>query len=114
MCVSTGEEAIRRARQLQPDLILMDMRLPGIDGIEATRRLHDDPATAGVPVAVCSGQAFDEDVRRAREAGCVDYLAKPLAARELLDRVSAILASRGRSGRIARKPRESGRRGASV
>lgn len=102
-CVDDGESAIEHVRRSRPDLVLMDMRLPGIDGIEATRRLHADPRTRGVAVAALSAQAFDEDVRRAKDAGCVDYLTKPIGARELLERFQAIVARSGRRGSIGRR-----------
>ena len=92
-CVDDAETALKEARTVKPDLVLMDVRLPGMDGLEATRRLLADPETASVAVAVLSAQAFQEDVRRAMDAGCVDYLTKPIGARELLDRVAQILSA---------------------
>lgn len=99
VCACDAEEALRLAADTQPDLVLMDVRLPGIDGLEATRRLRADPATRDVPVVALSAQAFDEDVRRALDAGCVDYLTKPIGARELLDRVAGILAAHAKRAR---------------
>jgi len=90
-CVLDGEEALREVPRLRPDLVLMDLTLPGIDGIETTRRLRADRRTASVPIAVLSASAFGEDIDRARRAGCVDYLTKPIGARELLERVGALL-----------------------
>lgn len=90
-CASDAEEALRIAPALRPDLVLMDLGLPGMDGIEATRRLRADRATAGTPVAVLSAQAFGPQTQRARRAGCVDYLTKPIGARELLDRVGSLI-----------------------
>ncbi|HEX9695792.1 MAG TPA: response regulator [Actinomycetota bacterium] len=95
-CVGDAETALESARTRKPDLVLMDVRLPGMDGLEATRRLLADPATADVAVAALSAQAFDEDVRSAMDAGCVDYLTKPIGARELLERVSEIIGGSGR------------------
>jgi two-component system, cell cycle response regulator DivK len=88
-----AEEALRVAAAEVPDLVLMDLGLPGIDGIEATKQMHAQPATASVPVAVLSAQAFDEIVARASAAGCVGYLTKPIGARELLDRVAELIAA---------------------
>lgn len=99
----TAEEALVRAPQLRPSLVLMDLNMPGMDGVEATRRLRDDPTTAGIAVAILSAQAFAEDVQRARDAGCVDYLAKPIGAGELLARVEAILSSAGRTGSFPKR-----------
>lgn len=99
----TAEEALARAPKLKPSLVLMDLNMPGMDGVEATRRLRDDPSTAGIAVAILSAQAFADDVQRARDAGCVDYLAKPIGATELLARVDAILSSAGKSGKLMKR-----------
>lgn len=88
---SQAEEALRIAADMRPDLILMDIRLPGMDGVEATLALRSDPATAAIPVAALSAQAYPADVDRAREAGCVDYITKPIRASELLSRVDTLL-----------------------
>lgn len=107
-----AEEALRVAPRLEPHLVLMDLRLPGIDGVEATRRLKAKRATAGIPVAVLSAQAFAEDAARAREAGCVDYLTKPIGARELLERVGRLVRDLPGNGASSRSPaaRRNGRR----
>ena len=68
----------------------MDVSLPGIDGIEVTQRLRRSRRSAAVPVAVLSAQAFGDDVDRARRAGCVEYMTKPIGARELLERVATL------------------------
>lgn len=92
VCVPSAEEALALAKELLPDLVLMDLGLPGIDGVEATKRMARSRATRDIPVAVLSAQVFGEDVDRARDAGCADYLTKPIGARELLDRVNALIA----------------------
>ena len=97
VCASDAEEAIFVAPDMKPDLVLMDVGLPGIDGIEATIVLHDDPELAAVPVVVLSALAFSADRERALRAGCVDYLTKPIGARELLDRIDAILGAQRRT-----------------
>ena len=61
-----------------PDLILMDVQLPGMDGVALTRRLKADPATAGIPIIVLSAHALPHDIQEARQAGCVDYITKPI------------------------------------
>lgn len=91
VCVSDAEEALRVVSRVIPDLVLMDLKLPGIDGIEATKRLRASRKTASVPIAVLSAQAFGEDIERARRAGCIDYLTKPIGARQLLERVRALV-----------------------
>jgi signal transduction histidine kinase len=74
----TGEEGIEIARRERPQLILMDLQLPGLDGMEATRRLKADPRTSGIPVVALSAHAHGVDEERARAAGCAGYIAKPI------------------------------------
>lgn len=90
-CASSGEEALEIAPRLRPALVLMDVGLPGMDGIAALRRLRARPATASVPVAMLSAGTQSDDAERARRAGCVDYLPKPMRASDLLDRVRALV-----------------------
>lgn len=73
-----GEEGIRKAEQNRPDLILMDLGLPGLDGWEATRIIKAKGELKHIPVIAITSHAMVGDERRAREAGCDDYLAKPL------------------------------------
>jgi CheY-like chemotaxis protein len=79
-----GLELLRRER---PDVILMDIRLGGMDGIEATRRVKADPVLASIPVVGVSAYAMDGDRERALQAGCSGYLVKPFTKRELLETV---------------------------
>ena len=104
---SSAVTAVRMVTQTRPDLVLMDVTLPGIDGIEATEKLRGARATAAIPVAVLSAQAFGDNVERARQAGCVDYLTKPIGARELLERVGSLVGKNGnpRSPKRERKRR---------
>ena len=67
-----------RARELRPDLVLLDMQLPDIDGLEVMRRLRADSATANIPCIAVSANAMQEDIGRALRAGAVDYWTKPL------------------------------------
>jgi len=78
-----GEEAIALAAQHRPDVIFMDLRMPGLDGLEATRRLKANPATLHVPVIAVTASALGDAPQEAKEAGCVDYLAKPIRAQAL-------------------------------
>src|SRR5918992_5194937 len=80
--VFNGEEAVTRAAQTRPELIVMDIRLPGIDGLEATRRLKGDAATAGIPIIAVTAHAMSGDEEKALAAGCQVYLTKPLRFRE--------------------------------
>ena len=73
-----GVAALERAAEIHPDLILMDLSLPRMDGWEATRRLKADPATARVPVIVLSAHAMKGDEDRARASGCDDFLTQPI------------------------------------
>lgn len=73
-----GLAAVEFAARSRPDLILMDLSLPKLDGYEATRRLKADAATAAIPVVVLSAHAMKADEERARAAGCDDFLTKPI------------------------------------
>ncbi len=86
-----GEEALAVAAREKPDLIFMDLSMPRLDGLEAARRLKSDPATSGVPIFAFTAHAFDEDRRKAAEAGCDDYIAKPCYPLEVVKRARARL-----------------------
>jgi two-component system, cell cycle response regulator DivK len=73
-----GAAGVARAASEQPDLILMDLSLPIIDGWEATRRIKTDPATAGIPVIALTAHAMSGDEEKAKAAGCEDFLTKPV------------------------------------
>jgi two-component system cell cycle response regulator DivK len=86
-----AEVGLTLARGEQPDLILMDIQLPGMDGLEAIRQLKGDEATRAIPVIALTALAMKGDEERIRAAGCDGYIAKPLAYRELLAIVAAHL-----------------------
>lgn len=86
-----GEEGIERARDLRPDLILMDMSLPGIDGWEATRRLKAAAETASIPVIALTAHAMAGDREKAVEAGCDEYDTKPIELPQLLAKIESLL-----------------------
>jgi signal transduction histidine kinase len=88
----TGEEGIDLARRERPHLILMDLQLPGLDGLEATRRIKADPATGAIPIVALSAHAKDVDEDRAREAGCAGYIAKPIRLSRFPQQVRSYLA----------------------
>jgi len=90
-----GEQGVAMAAAEAPDLVLMDLRLPGIDGWEATRRLKAAPETKAIPVIALSAHAMAGDREKALAAGCDDYDTKPVDFPKLLDRIQTILA-RGR------------------
>ncbi len=79
-----GEEGVAKALETVPDLILMDVQLPKISGLEATRRLRAESATADTPIIAITSFALSGDDRKAKEAGATAYLAKPFSPRELL------------------------------
>lgn len=83
---ANGGEAVARARESAPDLVLMDLVMPGVDGWAAIAELQRDPATAGIPVVAVSAHDRDTEVE-ARRAGCAGYLSKPLEPRTLLQAV---------------------------
>jgi two-component system cell cycle response regulator DivK len=83
----TGEDAVVRARAARPDLVLMDLQLPGIDGLEAFTRLRGDERTSGIPVIALTAYAMHEDRERALAAGFDGYLQKPIDVRRFPDQV---------------------------
>lgn len=89
-----GETGIRKAMEIHPDLILMDVSIPVIDGWEATRILKADALTADVPIIALTAHAFDADRQRAREMGCDGYLAKPIEPLRVVDEIERMLMAR--------------------
>ena len=87
----TGEDGIALAVKEPPDLVLMDLQLPGIDGTEALRRLRENPRTADIPVVAVTAQAMKQDRERALEAGFNGYIEKPLSVRAFPDQVRGFL-----------------------
>jgi two-component system, cell cycle response regulator DivK len=87
----TGEDGITSAVSEPPDLVLMDLQLPGIDGMEALRRLRESPRTADIPVVAVTAQAMKDDRERALEAGFNGYIAKPISVRAFPDQVRGFL-----------------------
>ena len=83
----TGEDGVSMAETQRPDLILMDVQLPGLDGHEATRRIKANHALRHIPIIVVTSYALSGDEAKAREAGCDDYVAKPFSPRELLAKI---------------------------
>jgi two-component system, cell cycle response regulator DivK len=82
-----GEEALAAAARERPDLILMDIQLPVLDGYEATRRIKTDPALRAIPVIVVTSYALSGDENKARAAGCDAYVTKPFSPRALLAKI---------------------------
>ena len=87
----TGEDGVALADTHRPDLILMDIQLPGLDGYEATRRIKANPALRHIPVIAVTSYALSGDDVKAREAGCDAYVTKPFSPRALLAKVREFL-----------------------
>jgi two-component system cell cycle response regulator DivK len=92
LCATDAEGGLTLARTEQPDLILMDIQLPGMDGLQATMLLKRDEATRGIPVIALTALAMKGDEERIRAAGCDGYIAKPMRYREFLATIAARLA----------------------
>lgn len=86
-----GGEGVAKARSEAPDLILMDMSLPVLDGWDATRQVKADPATAGIPVIALTAHAMESDRQKALEAGCDDFDTKPVELPRLLLKIEELL-----------------------
>jgi CheY-like chemotaxis protein len=84
---TNGEEGIAKARSAAPDLILLDIMMPGIDGWETLTRLKRDPATAGIPVVIFTAREHARGHQRSAEMGAVDYFRKPFEPDELIELV---------------------------
>ena len=89
LSASGGEEGITKARTLQPDLILMDVVMPGLNGFQATRQLSQDEATKDIPVIICTTKQQETDRFWGLKQGARDYVTKPVDAAELLTKIAA-------------------------
>ncbi|HTZ53023.1 MAG TPA: response regulator [Spirochaetia bacterium] len=94
----TGEEALDTARRTRPAVILMDIGLPTIDGLETTRRMKSDPELALIPVIAVTAWASSEDRERAMSAGCVAFLSKPVSMKDLIEAVRRSVGGPGGAG----------------
>src|SRR5262249_26962940 len=86
-----GEEGLVQAAQQRPDLILMDIQLPGLDGYEVTRRLKANPELRAIPIIVVTSYALSGDEAKAHEAGSDAYVTKPFSPRELLAKIRSFV-----------------------
>ncbi|MCF8112904.1 MAG: response regulator transcription factor [Desulfotignum sp.] len=98
LTAGTGEQAIKIARQSRPDLIVLDLMLPGIDGLEVTRHLKNNDPTAQIPIVMVTAKGEESDVVTGLELGANDYISKPFSPRELQARIRAILRRRRKTG----------------
>lgn len=87
----TGEEGVAMAATHRPDLILMDIQLPELDGYEATRRIKADPALRSIPIIAVTSYALSGDDVKAYEAGCAGYITKPFSPRHVLAKIREYL-----------------------
>jgi two-component system, cell cycle response regulator DivK len=95
LTASDGQQGIELARSHRPDLIVMDVMMPGMDGLAATRALKADPATAHIKVLALTALAMKGDEQRILEAGCDAYLSKPFEYKALLEAVTNLLPGEG-------------------
>jgi len=93
-CVATGEDALRSVRRQPPDLIVLDVMLPGIDGLEVCRRLKSESKTREIPIVMLTAKSEESDIVAGLEHGSDDYIAKPFSPRVLVARVKALLRRR--------------------
>ena len=103
LTAANGREAIQRAIEVQPDLILMDASMPVLDGWQATRALKSDPNTCHIPILALTAHAFDDAKQQAKAAGCDGFITKPCLPDDLVTQVRAAL-----DGGARRKPRTRG------
>jgi CheY-like chemotaxis protein len=96
LVAANGLEGIAKARDHRPDLILMDLHLPGIDGWEVTRQLKADPGTRDIPIIALTADAMVGDRERALAAGCDDFETKPVDFSRLIAKIETIMAKRAR------------------
>ena len=101
-CVSSGEEAIDEIRSFRPDLLILDLMLPGIDGFEVCRTLKNDPKAEHIPIVMLTAKGEESDVVTGLELGAEDYIVKPFSPQVLLARARAVLR------RVAREPVDEG------
>jgi len=94
LCAASGEEALRMAQSEAPDLMVLDLMLPGIDGLEATRILKSDTGTMDIPIVMLTAKGEEADIVAGLELGADDYITKPFSTRVLTARVKAVLRRR--------------------
>jgi twitching motility two-component system response regulator PilH len=88
-----GEDAIVKSRQLKPDLILMDVVMPGLNGFQATRAISRDPETRAIPIILCTSKSQETDKIWGLRQGAVDYMVKPVSPDQLVAKAQATLAA---------------------
>lgn len=91
LTAKNGAEAVEKARRERPDLVLLDIFMPVMDGIEACRVMKGDPELKNIPVIIVTARSEAENVERCLDAGCDDYVFKPVRKLELLDKINRLL-----------------------
>jgi two-component system, OmpR family, alkaline phosphatase synthesis response regulator PhoP len=91
ICVPSGEQALKRAREDNPDVVLLDLMLPGLDGLDVCRQLKHSPETSGIPIIMITAKGEDADIVSGLELGADDYVVKPFSPRVLLARIKKVL-----------------------
>jgi two-component system cell cycle response regulator DivK len=109
LVAADGKRGIAMTREQRPDLILMDMSLPEMDGWEATRRLKSDPATRSIPIVALTAHAMASDRQKAMDAGCDDYHTKPVDFENLVRSLESFLAAAAHSEKDLVTPADLGR-----
>lgn len=95
LTAKNGREGVSLARQHVPNLVIMDVEMPVMDGIDATRQIKSEPVTAQIPVVIFTSLGREEDIDRAKQAGCEGFLSKPICKEALNSEVQRILQSHG-------------------
>ncbi|WP_410499541.1 response regulator [Chitinibacter sp. S2-10] len=88
MTLESGEEAVLKTKELMPDLILMDVVMPGMNGFQATRTISRDEATKNIPIIMCTSKNQETDMVWAKRQGAVEYVVKPVDSQELLNKIA--------------------------
>jgi twitching motility two-component system response regulator PilH len=90
MTAESGEEAVTKVKELMPDLILMDVVMPGMNGFQATRTISRDEVTKHIPIIMCTSKNQETDMVWGRRQGAVEYVVKPIDQQELLSKIAAL------------------------
>ena len=98
VAVADGGAAVEVCQVQRPDLAVFDVMMPGVSGLDAIKRIREDPALADLPVILLTARAQESDVESGFSSGADDYITKPFSPRELAARVEALLASRAQAG----------------
>jgi two-component system alkaline phosphatase synthesis response regulator PhoP len=99
ICSLSGNDALKKAQKELPDLIVLDLMLPDIDGLEVTRIMKNDPSTKDIPIVMLTAKGEEADIVTGLELGADDYMTKPFSPRILVARVKAVLRGRKREGK---------------